>query len=87
MAINENNRFYINRKAIGALADARHVSTNTACTMYAVEHWGQNGWERELDEFMALVKKCERAKDEVTKATEHMDKNKDGHINTADLFE
>lgn len=83
----QNNRFYANRKEIGELAKAQGVTINIACIIYAKEHWGDYGWQGELDAFMQEVRKYEQAKDKPTKATEHMDKNKDGHINTADLFE
>lgn len=82
----KNNRFYVNRKAIDKLATERGVDLDTASRMYAHEH-GWTGWQGEMDEWKAMVRKYEQAKDKPTKATEHMDKNKDGHINADDLFE
>lgn len=83
----QNNRFYVNCKEIDKLAEAQGVTLNIACTIYAKEHWGDYGWQGELDAFMQEVRKYEQAKDKPEGHTEHMDKNKDGHINTADLFE
>lgn len=82
----QNNRFYVNRKEIDKLAKAQGVDLDTASRIYAHEH-GWTGWQAEMNEFKAMVRYYEQAKDKPEGHTEHMDKNKDGHINTADLFE
>lgn len=86
MKINENNRFYINRKAIGEIEKAQGVTLDIACTIFAKEHWGDNGWQAEMNEFKAMVRYYEQAKDKPEGPTKHLDKNGDGHINVADLF-